>query len=286
MSRCRARVRSPISAQKRRRASFSIINGSDLSRVRVPFGIAQIGKAFRNGQPAQLHLPFAGNSSRWNSNGSATPTKQKCGAISGSPSASASGNPWASLVNLQMRDHDSDELSHYAKAGLGTADIEYRFPFTAPGYGELGGNRRPLRLRPDAASGTFRRKAGIYGPDRFENPLMPRRIERRRASPAAFSPRLRRIDTVDEKRPSGLYLNFHPFFTAPKKAAILPLTAKDEHVPLAQKLYLDIREDFAVDLDIKQNIGKRYARQGHEIGRPFVFTVHNETPERPQRHRP
>ena len=81
--------------------------------------------------------------------------------------------------------------------------------------------------------------------------------------------------TVDESRPSGVYLDFHPSM-APKKAAILPLTAKEQHVPTAQKLYLDLREEFAVDLDIKQNIGKRYARQD-EIGTPFCFTIDNDT---------
>ena len=70
-------------------------------------------------------------------------------------------------------------------------------------------------------------------------------------------------------------MNFTPEM-APKKAAILPLTAKDEHVPLAQKLYLDLREDYVVDLDIKQNIGKRYARQD-EIGTPYCFTIDNDT---------
>jgi len=81
--------------------------------------------------------------------------------------------------------------------------------------------------------------------------------------------------TVDESRPSGMFMNFLPAL-APKKAAILPLTAKDDHVPIAQKLYLDLREDFAIDLDIKQNIGKRYARQD-EIGTPFCFTIDNDT---------
>ena len=47
-------------------------------------------------------------------------------------------------------------------------------------------------------------------------------------------------------------------------------------MPLAQKLYLELREEFAVDLDIKQNIGKRYARQD-EIGTPYCFTIDNDT---------
>jgi glycyl-tRNA synthetase len=72
-------------------------------------------------------------------------------------------------------------------------------------------------------------------------------------------------------------MNFHPSM-APKKAAILPLTAKEEHAAPARKLYLDLREDFVVDLDIKQNIGKRYARQD-EIGTPYCFTIDNDTLE-------
>ena len=81
--------------------------------------------------------------------------------------------------------------------------------------------------------------------------------------------------TVDPNRPSGVYLNFTPAM-APKKAAILPLTAKEEHANPATKLYLELREEFAVDLDIKQNIGKRYARQD-EIGTPYCFTIDNDS---------
>jgi glycyl-tRNA synthetase len=81
--------------------------------------------------------------------------------------------------------------------------------------------------------------------------------------------------TVDPNRPSGMYMNFKPSI-APKKAAILPLTAKDGQPEIAEKLYMELREEFAVDLDIKQNIGKRYARQD-EIGTPFCFTIDNDT---------
>ena len=56
------------------------------------------------------------------------------------------------------------------------------------------------------------------------------------------------------------------------------MTAKEEHTGPATEIYLELREHFAVDLDIKQNIGKRYARQD-EIGTPFCFTVDNDTLE-------
>ena len=81
--------------------------------------------------------------------------------------------------------------------------------------------------------------------------------------------------TIDKSRPSGVYLDFSPK-VAPKKAAVLPLTAKGEHPEKAEKLYMALREEFPVDLDIKQNIGKRYARQD-EIGTPFCFTIDDET---------
>jgi glycyl-tRNA synthetase len=115
-------------------------NVVDSSRVRMPFGIAQIGKAFRNEvtprnfiyrsrEFEQMELEWfchPDEAAKWRNFW--FEERQKF---------------WRSLGlssdNIQMRDHDSDELSHYAKAGLGTADIEYRFPFTAPGFGELEG---------------------------------------------------------------------------------------------------------------------------------------------------
>jgi glycyl-tRNA synthetase len=81
--------------------------------------------------------------------------------------------------------------------------------------------------------------------------------------------------TIDPNRPSGMYMNFHPN-VAPIKAAILPLTEKDGQPEIATKLYMELRQEFMVELDIKQNIGKRYARQD-EIGTPFCFTIDTET---------
>mgnify|MGYP001568591522 FL=1 len=81
--------------------------------------------------------------------------------------------------------------------------------------------------------------------------------------------------TLDPNRPSGVFLNFHPS-VAPKKAAILPLMGKGEHPEIATKLYMKVREHYNIDLDIKQNIGKRYARQD-EIGTPFCFTIDDQT---------
>lgn len=252
-------------------------NVVDSTRVRVPFGIAQIGKAFRNEVTPRYFIfrsrEFEQMEMEWFCHPSEAKKwmdfwfdqRQKFWRFVG-----LSGD------NLQLRNHDADELSHYAKEGLGTCDIEYKFPFTAPGYGELEGiaHRCDFDLtQHQKHSGTKLEYMDPVTNERF----MPHVIEPAAGLTRGILALLCEAYTVDPSRPSGVYLNFHPAL-APKKAAILPLTAKDEHVGPAQKLYLELREEFAVDLDIKQNIGKRYARQD-EIGTPSCFTIDNQTLE-------
>lgn len=79
----------------------------------------------------------------------------------------------------------------------------------------------------------------------------------------------------DSSRPSGVFLRFHPRI-APIKAAVFPLVDKEGMSELAQNLYLTLRKRWNVQLDIKQNIGKRYARMD-EAGTPFCFTIDTET---------
>ena len=176
-----------------------------------------------------------------------------------------------------LREHDRDELSHYAKEGEGTLDIEYQFPFTYPGFGELEGiaHRCDYDLtQHQEHSGT---KMQYIDPDDNQNRYIPHVIEPASGLTRAVLTVLCEAYTIDPNRPSGMYLNFKPS-VAPKKAAILPLVAKDGMPELATKLYMDLREDMAVDLDIKQNIGKRYARQD-EIGTPFCITIDGDTLE-------
>ena len=177
--------------------------------------------------------------------------------------------------NVRMRDHDSDELSHYAKEGLGTADIEYRFPFTAPGFGELEGIAHRCNFDLTQHQKHSGVKMEYTDPMDPKNKFIPDVIEPAAGLTRGVLALLCEAYTPDPKRPSGVYLNLHPAL-APKKAAILPLTAKDQHPVIATKLYMDIRNEFAVDLDIKQNIGKRYARQD-EIGTPYCFTIDDQT---------
>lgn len=247
-------------------------NVLDSSRVKVPFGIAQVGKAFRNEVTPRNFIfrsrEFEQMELEWFCAEEDVPmwfdfwVEQRT-------------NFWTSLGipkdELHFLDVAKEELAHYSSR---TIDVEYRFPFSAPEFDELEGiaHRGCFDL-------TQHQEFSGQKLEYFDQPnntrYMPHVIEPSTGLTRGVLALICQAYTVDESRPSGVYMNFHPSM-APKKAAILPLTAKEEHVPLAQKLYLDLREEFAVDLDIKQNIGKRYARQD-EIGTPYCFTVDNDT---------
>jgi glycyl-tRNA synthetase len=251
-------------------------NVLDSTRIKLPFGIAQIGKAFRNEVNPRNFIfrsrEFEQMELEWFCAPEEASIWQKFW-------IDERHKFWRELgiadESLQLRKHGIDELSHYAKAGLGTLDIEYRFPFTAPGFGELEGiaHRCDFDLTQHAAhSGTKLEYIDLEEPAKR---FMPHVIEPAAGLTRGVLALLCEAYTPDASRPSGVYLNFHPKI-APKKAAILPLTAKDGHPEKAERLYMELREDYPVDLDIKQNIGKRYARQD-EIGTPFCFTIDNTT---------
>ena len=250
-------------------------NVVDSSRVRVPFGIAQIGKAFRNEVNPRNFIFRSREFEQMEMEWFCHPNEVK---IWRDFWFNERQKFWRAIGlrsdNLRMRDHDKAELSHYAKEGLGTADIEYRFPFTAPDFGELEG----IAHRCDFDLKAHQEHSGTKL--EYMDPVTQEKFTPHVIEPAAGLTRgvlalLTEAYTPDPSRPSGVYLDFHPS-VAPKKAAILPLTAKDEHPVLATKLYMEVREHFNIDLDIKQNIGKRYARQD-EIGTPFCFTIDDQT---------
>lgn len=248
-------------------------NVLDSTRVRVPFGIAQTGKAFRNEVTPRNFIFRSREFEQMEMEWFCHPDEAQ---IWFEFWKEERRKFWQSIGltsdNILFREHDADELVFYSKC---TFDIEYRFPFTAPGFGELEG----IAYRTDYDLTQHQKHSGekleYIDPDDPKNRYIPHVIE-----PAAGLTRgalalICEAYTVDANRPSGVYLNFHPAI-APKKAAILPLTAKEEHVPIAQELYMELREEFAVDLDIKQNIGKRYARQD-EIGTPYCFTIDDQS---------
>lgn len=247
-------------------------NVLDSSRVKVPFGIAQIGKAFRNEVTPRNFVfrsrEFEQMELEWFCAEEDVPKWFDFW-------VETRKNFWLSLgipeSALHFLDVPKEELAHYSSR---TIDVEYQFPFAAPGFDELEGiaHRGNYDLtKHQEYSGQKLEYFDQAANERF----LPHVIEPSTGLTRGVLALICEAYTVDESRPSGVYMNFHPSM-APKKAAILPLTAKEDHVPLAQKLYLELREEFAVDLDIKQNIGKRYARQD-EIGTPYCFTIDNDT---------
>ncbi len=247
-------------------------NVVDSSRVKIPFGIAQVGKAFRNEVTPRNFIfrsrEFEQMELEWFCEEEDVPmwfdfwVDQRT-------------KFWESLgiskSSLHFLDVPKNDLAHYSSR---TIDVEYQFPFAAPGFDELEGiaHRGCFDL-------TQHQEFSGQKLEYFDQPnnkrFMPHVIEPSTGLTRGVLALICEAYTIDENRPSGAYLNFHPSM-APKKAAILPLTAKEDHVPIAQKLYLELREEFNIDLDVKQNIGKRYARQD-EIGTPYCFTIDNDT---------
>jgi len=199
---------------------------------------------------------------------------------------------WKSLgldgVNLQLREHDKDELAHYAKDGAGTSDIEYRFPFTHPGFGELEGvaHRSDFDLRQHQEFS----KAKLEYFDSERGELLPNGSHKgERYLPHVIEPSagldrgvlavLCEAYTEDATRPSPELLRLTPRL-APIKAAVFPLVNKDGMPEVAEKLHAELFRKFGklgfIEYDPKATIGKRYARMD-EAGCPYCFTIDGET---------
>ncbi|MBL4701859.1 MAG: glycine--tRNA ligase, partial [Phycisphaeraceae bacterium] len=256
--------------------NFKEIYGS--ARMKVPFGIAQIGKAFRNEinprnfifrsrEFEQMEIEFfihPDDANDWYAYWRELRYQwwQKVG-LAGD--------------NLILREHDRDELAHYAKTGAGVCDIEYRFPFTSPGYGELEGvaHRSNFDLTAHANACGKGDKMRYFDQERKEH-YFPHVIEPSAGADRgtlallceAYTP------TPDRKGASAI-MKFTPRM-APIKAGIFPLVNKEGMPEIAQKLYMQLREKHVVQLDVKQNIGKRYARMD-EAGTPYCITIDGDT---------
>jgi len=252
-------------------------NVLDSMRVRVPFGIAQVGKAFRNEVTPRNFIYRSREFEQMEMEWFCPPDEAKLWFEFWTETR----RKWweavgVSPANLQVRAHDRDELSHYAKAGEGTVDIEYRFPFTAPGFGELEG----IAHRCDFDLTQHEKHSGKKMEYFDDSVQPPRRFIPHVIEPAAGLTRgvlavLAEAYVADPSRPSQMYMKFKPGM-APVKAAILPLLNKDGLPETAQKLYYSLRTQFVTEYDAKGNIGKRYARHD-EIGTPFCVTIDNET---------
>ncbi len=253
-------------------------NVVDTSRVKVPFGIAQMGKSFRNEvtprnftfrsrEFEQMEIEFFIHPSEadqwyayWRDNRYAW---------------------WQSVGlagdNLTLRDHDKEELAHYAKEGAGVCDVEYRFPFTAPGYGELEGvaHRSNFDLTQHAEHCGKGDKLQYFDQEKNER-YFPHVIE-----PSAGADRgtlallCEAYTPTPDRSGSKAIMKFTPRM-APIKAAIFPLVNKDGMPEVAEKLYKELRTKHVVQMDVKQSIGKRYARMD-EAGTPYCFTIDGDT---------
>ncbi|MBX3358367.1 MAG: glycine--tRNA ligase [Phycisphaeraceae bacterium] len=261
-------------------------NVVDTTRIRVPFGIGNTGTSFRN-EVTPRNFTFRSREF------DQAELEFFC-----HPTESADWYKfwrdfrmewWQSLglagENLRLREHDKDELSHYS---VGTSDVEYRFPFTAPDFGELEGiaHRGDYDLRQHQQhSGA---KLEYFDTDRGETlPNGSKKGERylpHCIEPAAGLDRgvlaiLCEAYTKDASRPSPEIMKFHPRL-APIKAAVFPLVNKDGMPEVGEKLHAAIAARFGrtgfIEIDAKQSIGKRYARMD-EAGCPFCFTVDGDT---------
>src|SRR5580658_4999110 len=260
----------------------------DTSRVRIPFGVAQIGKSFRNEVTPRNFIfrsrEFEQMEMEWFCHPDEAPTWYEFW-------KAKRMEWWRSLgvaeSNLKFRDHAKDELSHYSKM---TVDIEYKYPFTAPDFGELEGiaHRGEFDLKQHSEHSGQKL-------DYFDQELQLK-LKEQGASPEEIKAKSRYIPNViepasgltravlvllceaftpDEARPSKMFLKFKPQF-APIKVGIFPLVNKDGMPEVAEKLYLDLRTQFTSEYDAKQSIGKRYARMD-EIGTPFCVTIDGQT---------
>ena len=245
---------------------LNFANVLQTSRKKPPFGIAQVGKSFRNEitpgnfifrtrEFEQMEMEFF------------VPP--------------AEGPKWYQYwcderlnwyINLgipadllRMRAHDADELSHYS---TGTSDIEFKFPW---GWGELEGvaQRTDYDLKQHAAHSG--QKLDYFDQATNER-YVPFVIE-----PAAGATRTMAaflLAAYDEDEVGGearTILRLHPRL-APYKVAVLPLSKKDTLSPLARQVFQTLSERYMVDYDDTQSIGRRYRRQD-EVGTPLCVTV-------------
>ena len=245
-------------------------NYLQFSRKKPPFGIAQIGKSFRNEitpgnfifrtrEFEQMEMEF----------------------FVPPPDAPSWFSYWLQqrhnwyldlgirADHLRLRAHDADELSHYSSA---TSDVEYLFPI---GWQELEGiaNRGDFDLSRHAEfSGQKLEYVDTASGDRY----VPYVIE-----PAAGVDRSLLaflVDAYDEDEIGGearTVLRLHPQL-APVKVAVLPLVRKDGQPELAQRIFEDLRRRMQAEIDVSGAIGRRYRRQD-EIGTPWAVTIDHQS---------
>jgi glycyl-tRNA synthetase len=241
------------------------------SRKKLPFGIAQIGKSFRNEitpgnftfrtrEFEQMEIEFfvmPGTDEQWHQKwiDERFAWYQKYG---------------IRKENIRLREHEKDELAFYAKRCV---DVEYLFPM---GWSELEGiaNRTDYDLKQHSQ---YSGKALEYFDEESKEKLIPYVIE-----PAAGADRSALaflVDAYHEEEVRGekrVVLRFHPEI-APTKIAVLPLLKRNDRiVETAKRLTADLRKRWLTVYDDTASIGRLYRRQD-EVGTPFCVTVDVQT---------
>jgi len=252
----------------------NFLNVQKTARMKIPFGIAQIGKAFRNEIVArqfifrmrefeQMEMQYfirPGEEMKW---------------YEIWKNIRLNWHKAMGIPENKLRFHDHDKLAHYANAAV---DIEYEFPF---GYKEVEG----IHSRTDFDLGNHQelsKKKMQYFDNELGKSYVPYVIETSAGADRLFFMVLSN-SFVEEEVGEGndkkmrTYLKIHPGL-APVKAAIFPLVKKDGLPEVAKKIYDDLRFDFNLIYEETQSIGKRYTRQDL-IGTPYCIAVDHQTLE-------
>jgi glycyl-tRNA synthetase len=252
-------------------------NVVDSSRVKMPFGICQVGRSFRNEVTPRNFIFRSREFEQMELEWFCQPDEaDKWYAFW----RDARFAWWESIglrgENLRLRDHDQDELAHYAKDAGGCCDVEYAFPFSGEkGFTELEG----VAYRSDYDLTQHTKTSGVrleyFDQERNER-YVPHVIEPAAGLTRGLLAVLCEAYTVDPSRPSPELMRFDPRL-APIKVGVFPLVNKDGMPELANNLYKEIRRRVGTaQFDEKQSIGKRYARMD-EAGTPFCVTVDGQT---------
>lgn len=247
----------------------NFLNVQKSGRMKIPFGIAQTGKAFRNEIVArqfifrmrefeQMEMQFfvrPGEELKWYEHWKETRLK------------------WHLSLGLgeeNYRFHDHEKLAHYANAA---ADIEFDFPF---GFKELEGIHSRTDFDLKAHEEHSGKKLQFFDPELGEN-YVPYVVETSigldRMFLAVLSKSLVEEDLGDGNSRTVLKL---PAILAPTKVAVFPLVKKDGLPEVAEQIVDDLKWDFNVLYDEKDAVGKRYRRQDAN-GTPFCITVDHDT---------
>ena len=249
----------------------NFLNVQKTGRMKLPFGIAQIGKAFRNEIVArqfifrmrefeQMEMQFfvpPGSQKEWYEKWKETRLN------------------WHKSLGMgaeNYRFHDHEKLAHYADAAT---DIEFKFPF---GFKELEG----IHSRTDFDLGSHEKFSGkklqYFDPEQNKN-YVPYVVETSigldRMFLAVFSHSLQEEKLEDGSSRTVLKL---PAVLAPTQVAILPLVKKDGLPDLARTIQEDLKWNYAVNYDEKDAVGRRYRRQD-ALGTPFCITVDHQSLE-------